>query len=350
MKKNLTRILLGLFIIAVVLMGCTKVTPPAPAVSSGDTSGEAQAAGGFQYAKMKIRFFAGGDPGDAFASVVYKGAMDAANMLKPYGVEVEYVFSGWQTELMVSQLRDAIAARVDAICMMGHAGDDAIMPLAEEAKQAGIIMMYQNVNVAKVRERFGGGYTGVVDLSAQGVALGNAAINELGLKPGDRAIVFGAWGEPGRYLREEGTAVAFERYGMRVERIKAPPEASANPQMMLPIITAQLQSFPETKVIVYTGSQLLSAAGSYMEANGIQPGTIYNIGFDLSDLVLDGFDKGHVFLTADQQPYLQGFMPILNAFLTKNFELGGLEIETGAGLVNKTNYRAVDSLVTQGYR
>jgi len=40
----------------------------------------------------------------------------------------------------------------------------------------------------------------------------------------------------------------------------------------------------------------------------------------------------------------------MNAFLTKNFALGNLQIETGAGLVNKANYRAVDSLVNQGYR
>ena len=347
MKK--IRILLGFLIIAALFLGCTKVTPPAPA-ASGDSGGTAQTAGGFQYAKMKVRFFAGGDAGDAFASIVYKGAMDAAAMLKPYGVEVEYVFSGWQVEQMMSQLRDAIAARVDAICMMGHPGDDALMALAEDAKKAGIIMMYQNVNVPKVREMYGGGYTGIVVLADQGNALGVTAINELGLKRGDRAVVIGAWGEPGRYFREEATAQAFEKIGMRVERIIAPVGSSNDPQLMLPIITAQLQSFPETKVIVYSGSQLLSAAAMYMEANNVKPGTVYNIGFDLSAGVLDGFDKGHVFLTADQQPYLQGFMPILNAFLTKNFELGSLQIETGAGLVNKSNYRAVDSLVNKGYR
>ena len=346
MRKTGIKILLGFLVVSVVLMGCQKVTAPSPAQSNTGSS----ASGGFQFKPMKIRFFAGGEAGDAFASVVYKGAMDAAAMLKPYGVEVEYVFSGWQIELMMSQLRDAIAARVDAICMMGHPGDDALMPLAEEAKKAGIIMMYQNVNVPKVREIYGGGYAGVVSLSDQGNALGVAAINQLGLKRGDRAVVFGAWGEPGRYFREEAVAAAFEKYGMKVERIKAGGESASDPQLLLPIITGQLQSYPETKVIVHSGSQTLSAAASYMEANRVKPGDVYNIGFDLSAGVLDGFDKGHVFLTADQQPYLQGFMPIMNAFLTKNFELGSLQVETGAGLVNKDNYRAVDSLVNLGYR
>ena len=53
-----------------------------------------------------------------------------------------------------------------------------------------------------------GGYIGA-NLSAQGAALGQQAISQLGLKAGDKAIVFGAWGQPGRYLREEGTAKAL---------------------------------------------------------------------------------------------------------------------------------------------
>jgi simple sugar transport system substrate-binding protein len=345
-KRHCIRIFVGLVMIGLIIGGCTKVTP-AMETSQPDSNGPGA---GFPFKKMKIRFFTGGEAGDAFGSIVYRGAMDAAEMLKPYGVEVEYVFSGWSTERMVSQLRDAIAARVDAICMMGHPGDDALMALAEEAKNAKIIMMYQNVDVPKVRQKYGGGYTGLVDLSVQGVALANTAITELGIKRGDRVVVFGAWDQPGRYHREEGTASTLEANGVIVERIISPGEAAADTQILIPIISAQLQSHPETKMIVYSGGQNLSVAGTYMEACGKKPGEVYNIGFDSSPAILDGFEKGYVQLTADQQPYLQGFMPIMNAFLSKNFELGGLEIETGAGFINKENFRAVEELVEKGYR
>ena len=113
---------------------------------------------------MHIIFFVGGDAGDSFASIVYKGAMAAAELLEPCNVTVESVFSGWQTEKMVSQLREAIAMAPDAICMMGHAGDDALMGLAEEAKDAGILMMYQNVDVPAVRGEYGGGFVGLLSL------------------------------------------------------------------------------------------------------------------------------------------------------------------------------------------
>ena len=64
--------------------------------------------------------------------------------------KVDYVFSGWDAEKMVQQLREAVAVKPDGIAMMGHPGDAAIMPLAEQATKAGIKMMYQNVPVPKV--------------------------------------------------------------------------------------------------------------------------------------------------------------------------------------------------------
>src|SRR5687767_1341988 len=106
---------------------------------------------------VTIRFFAGGAEGDAFASIVYNGAKQAE---KDLGVKVDYVFSGWSSERMTQQLREAMAASPDGIAMMGDPGSAAIMPLAEEAAAAGIKMMYQNVPVDEVVATFGGGYVG----------------------------------------------------------------------------------------------------------------------------------------------------------------------------------------------
>ena len=61
---------------------------------------------------------------------------------------------------MVQQLREAVAVKPGGIAMMGHPGDAAIMPLAEQASKDGIKMMYQNVPVPKVVAAFGGGYVG----------------------------------------------------------------------------------------------------------------------------------------------------------------------------------------------
>ena len=103
---------------------------------------------------MKIRFFAGGNAGTPFAKVVDAGAHAAA---ADTGATVEYIYSDWNNEKMLAQLRDAVAAKPQGIAMMGHAGDAAIMPLAKAAKEAGIHMMFQNVDVPKVRSAIGAG-------------------------------------------------------------------------------------------------------------------------------------------------------------------------------------------------
>jgi simple sugar transport system substrate-binding protein len=101
---------------------------------------------------VHLRFFVGGAEGDAFGTIVYNGAKQAE---RDFGPRIDYIFSGWDVEKMVQQLREAIAAKPDGVAMMGHPGDAAIMPLAEEAARGGIKMMYQNVPVPKVIARFG---------------------------------------------------------------------------------------------------------------------------------------------------------------------------------------------------
>src|SRR5665213_3334901 len=104
---------------------------------------------------VHIRFFVGGAEGDAFGTIVYNGAVQAAHDL---GAKVDYEFSGWDQGMMIQQLREAIAAKPDGIAMMGHPGNAAIMPLADEASKAGIKMIYQNVAVDDVVAKFGGSY------------------------------------------------------------------------------------------------------------------------------------------------------------------------------------------------
>lgn len=304
------------------------------------------AASGKWCSGVHIRFFAGGDAGDAFASIVYRGAEAATADLGP---SVDYVFSGWDVQKMTSQLRDAIAAHPDGIAMMGHPGDAAIMPLAAKAHAAGILMEYQNVDVPKVRAAYGGGYVGA-NLTAQGAALGNQAIKEFHLAKGSFVIVFGAWGQPGRYIREEATAKALEAAGMKVERIVAPPTDAASPNLLTPLVSGAVLRHPETKMIVYPGGQLLGAVPEYMQAIGKKPGQILAIGFDTSPQVISAFQQGYVQLTSDQQPFLQGYMPILSLCLTKKYGFAPISLDTGNGFIDSSNYQSVAALAKAGLR
>jgi simple sugar transport system substrate-binding protein len=296
---------------------------------------------------VHIRFFVGGAEGDAFASIVYNGAVQAA---KDTGAQVDYVFSGWKAEMMVQQLREAVAAQVDGIAMMGHPGEAAIMPLAEQASHAGIKMMYQNVPLPGVVAKFGGGYVGAQQ-GPQGQALGEESVRRFGLQAGDSVIVFGPFDQqPERYVREGATADALEAAGVKVTRIPSPTEWAADPNLAIPVITAALTNDPAVKAIVYPGGQLLGNAPAYMQAAGKAAGDIVQIGFDTSPQIVQAFADGWVQLTADQQPFLQGYMPILSLCQQAVYGLAPVNVDTGAGFVTPENYETVADLATQGLR
>jgi len=296
---------------------------------------------------VHIRFFVGGAEGDAFGSIVYNGALQAA---KDTGAQVDYLFSGWKAETMVQQLREAVAAKPDGIAMMGHPGNDAIMPLAEAASKAGIKMMYQNVPVDQVTAKFGGGYVGAQQ-AEQGKALGEESIRRFGLKKGDTAIVLGPFDQqPERYVREGATADALTAAGLNVIKIPSPPEWAADPNQAIPVITAAFAANPNAKAIIYPGGQLLGNAGVYMKAAGKKPGEVANIGFDTSPQIVQGFQDGWVQLTADQQPFQQGYLPILSLCEQVVYGLAPINVDTGAGFVTPDNYKQVADLAKEGLR
>ncbi len=295
---------------------------------------------------VHIRFFVGGAEGDAFGTIVYNGAKRAEGDLGP---TVDYIFSGWDVEKMTQQLREAVAAKPDGIAMMGHPGDAAIMPLAEEASKAGIQMMYQNVPVPQVVAKYGGGYVGAQQ-EAQGRALGAEAVRRAGLQSGDTVIMLGPFDNENRGARERGTVAAMEEVGVKVVKLNSPPEWAADPNQAIPVITAALLNNPDTKAVGYPGGQMLGNVPTYMQAAGKKAGDIFNFGFDTSPQIVEAFKDGWVQLTADQQPFLQGYLPILSLCQQVVLGLAPMNVDTGAGFVTPDNYEKVAKLATEGLR
>ncbi len=250
---------------------------------------------------------------------------------------------------MTQQLREAVAAHPDGIAMMGHPGEAAILPLAQEAAKNGIKMMYQNVPVPAATDKVGGGYIGAQQ-EPEGHALGVEIVRRFGLKKGGLAIVLGSFDDSIRGAREGGTATALEEAGVKVVRLNAPPEWASDPNLAIPVITATLQANPTAKAIVYPGGQELGNAATYMKAAGKKPGEIINIGFDTSPQIVEAFKDGWVQLTADQQPFQQGYLPILSLCEQIVYGLAPINVDTGAGYVTIDNYKAVADLASQGLR
>ena len=87
-----------------------------------------------------------------------------------------------------------------------------------------------------------------------------------------------------------------------------------------------------------------------MQAINKGPGEVINIGYDLSPAIIDAFAAGWVQLTSDQQPFLQGYLPILSLCLSKKYGFSALTYDSGAGLVTPDNYKPVAEMAKAGIR
>src|SRR5438128_2396207 len=113
---------------SILVLGVVVVAAVAAASASATMSGRSVATAGKWCSGVHLRAFMGGAPGDTAAAIVFNGAKAAQTDLGP---KIDYVFSGWSSEKMLTQLRDALAAKVNGVAMIGLPGDAALMPLAK---------------------------------------------------------------------------------------------------------------------------------------------------------------------------------------------------------------------------
>ncbi len=298
---------------------------------------------------VEIYFFCGGPPGGTFSTVVYNGAKAAAEILGDR-VDVKYVWSDWNPQKMVSQFQEIVAMRPDGIAVMGHPGVDALKPFIDEAEKLGIIVTSQNVTLPELEEKYkvnGFGYVGQ-DLYASGYMLGEAAVKRAGLGKGDRAFVWGLLREPTRGLRTKGVIDALKKAGLTVDYLEISPEVDKDASAGIPTAVGYLQKHPDCKLFITDHGQLTATIPTYLRAAGLGPDDVYGAGFDLSPPTLEGIRSGYVDLVHSQQPFLQGFLPIFQIYLTAKYKVAGLHIDTGVGLIDKTNVDRIAPLVEKG--
>jgi simple sugar transport system substrate-binding protein len=310
----------------------------------GTTSGTASPYAGKWCSGQKIVFFPGGPAGGVFAVNVYAGAKQAAADL---GANVQYVWSNWDPETMVKQFKAAIATKPAGIAVMGHPGPAALKTWVDQAEAKGIVVTSQNTELPplfKAYQAKGFGYVGQ-NLYASGYLVGQSSIAKLKLKKGDRAMVWGLLSQPTRGLRTKGVIDAFKKAGLKVDYIEISTQVNADPPAGVPVFTAYVSSHPDVKVVVTDHGGLTATAETYLKAAKKGPNDIGIAGFDLSEATVPAIQGGWTDLVLDQQPWLQGYLPILQVCLTKVYKFSGLYIDTGSGIIDKSNVTPLIPLV-----
>jgi simple sugar transport system substrate-binding protein len=83
---------------------------------------------------------------------------------------------------------------------------------------------------------------------------------------------------------------------------------------------------------------------------GIPPGQVLLGGFDLVPDVIEQMEAGYIQVQVDQQPYMQGFLPVMEVYLAKTVGLSPTDIDTGQGIVTPDMAPAIKELSAQGVR
>jgi simple sugar transport system substrate-binding protein len=253
---------------------------------------------------------------------------------------------------MIQQFREVVATRPDGICVMGHPGDEAFDPLIEDAQKKGIIVTSQNTELPKMEAKFAGngfGYVGAENYPA-GHALGVEAVQRLGLKKGDLAMVWGLLSQPTRGLRTKGVVDALKEAGLTVDYLEIDAATNKDPPAGTPTFAGYVSSHPNVKLVVTDHGGLTATAETYLKAVRKKPGDIFIAGFDLSPATIAAIRGGWTTLVIDQQEWLQGYLPVLQVCLTKVYGFAGLHINTGAGFVDKSNVEFIAPLAEKNIR
>jgi simple sugar transport system substrate-binding protein len=332
-------------VLVFVLSACGSVAP----TSSKPAEVEPAAAGGNWCSNVNIVFFPGGPAGGVFANNVYNGAKQAEADLGP---KVNYVFSDWDPQKMIQQFKEVVATNPDGIAVMGHPGDESFGPLIEEAEAKGIIVTSQNTTLPESEKKYaanGFGYVGQ-DLYGSGYALGTEAVKRFGLKAGDRAMVWGLLSQPTRGERTRGVKEALEEAGLTVDYLEIDAATNKDPAAGTPTFAGYVSSNPDVKLVVTDHGGLTATAETYLKAAGKQPGEVHVAGFDLSPATVTAIEGGWTELVIDQQPWLQGYLPVLQICLTKTYGFSGLHVDTGGGFADKENIEFLAPLAEKEIR
>jgi simple sugar transport system substrate-binding protein len=291
----------------------------------------------------KFIFFPGGPEGGPFGTIVYNGAVAAAEHT---GCHVDYYWSQWNSEIMIKQFKEAVALQPDGIAIYGFPGDAAMRPIIEEAMSMGIAITTMNTPLPELEKTYKGdgfGYAGA-DLYTAGYNLGAKGVEVCGLSAGDKAFVWGLASMPNRGDRTKGALDALKDLGIEIVYQEIPDNVNSDASQGIPMYVATYAANPDIKMVITDHGGLTASLPTYMKAAGHGSVDVCGAGFDLSGPITKGIKEGYIDVVIDQQPFIEGYMPIIQLYLTTKYGMAGLNMDTGAAFVTGANIDAVAPL------
>ncbi len=289
-------------------------------------------------ANLKV-IFVTADAGSPFGLPIRKGAADAAAALG-----MDCLFTGpaaFNVREQAAIARAAIDSGCDGLAL-NIIDASALDPVIDHAHAKGVAVMAFNVNGSAARP------ARVVGVTQKFKPAGRKAGEAF--KPhvpqGSRVLI--TMHDPGVSALEERAdgvkdALTGHVSGFTVIASGARVEQSADS------IARALDADPSIGAILATGQADTEAAGRVLASRpaAARPAAA---GFDLSPGILDAIETGLIAFTIDQQPYLQGYLPVVQLALYKRYGIAPVDVDAGANLIGKAEAPQVRILTKDYYR
>jgi simple sugar transport system substrate-binding protein len=273
---------------------------------------------------------------NSFFTPTQYGAQDACSLLN-----CEFQFTGSKDSIvaeMVNATNTAISAKADGIAL-AVVDKAAFRAPVDKALDAGIPVVSYNADGA--RDDKGTNRLAYIGqgLYESGFALGQRAI-EAGLDSGEVVGFIATPGALNIQPRIDGASDAIKQSGKSLKF--TPVGTNADVPKGLSIIDAYAQGHSNLAGMLAVDAGSTSSVGQVVQKYKMRDkGLKVAGGFDLVPETLNAINGGSLDFTIDQQPYLQGFLPVLYLYLYKLS--GGLifpsETNTGLLFVTKDNVK-----------
>jgi simple sugar transport system substrate-binding protein len=312
---------------AAVLQACggsdsKTTTTTANAQTSGGGGGVFGASG----SKFKFTFVNHVTTNPFFVPTKY-GAEDACKLLG-----CSYQWTGSENSSvneMVNATNSAITAGVDGLAL-ALIDEKAFNPATNAALKAGIPVVSYNADSASNARL---AYIGQ-DLFVSGQEMGKRII---GLVPsGDVALFIATPGSANIQPRIDGALDTLKSQGKGITPHTVATGAAVPAE--LSTIDAYVAGHPDTKGLFAVDAGSTQSVAQTIQKHQLRSKGVKGGGYDLTPVTQNLLASGQIDFTIDQQPYLQGFLPILQLYLYKVSQslTGPADVNTGLKFLDKT--------------
>ncbi|WP_136646367.1 sugar ABC transporter substrate-binding protein [Tabrizicola sp. YIM 78059] len=287
---------------------------------------------------------------NTFWQAVKKGFDDACGKV---GANCQMLFTQTEGSIQdqLANIEAAIAQQPDAI-LTSIVDNTALDEVLKRARDAGITVIGVNVDdlegaAGNPRQAFvGQGFL------AAGYSLGKAQSANFPAEGPIKVLVgISAPGQNWSEQRGQGVINFLEEYkassgrDITWEKIDSGTDLAVTADR----VGAYLAANPDTTAYFDTGFWH-AAVARVLADRGIEPGKVLLGGFDLVPEVVEQMQKGYVQVQVDQQPYMQGFIPVMMVYLNETIGLAPADVDTGQGIVTPADADAIMELSAQGLR